>query len=139
MAADLGADATADYTRPGWSADLGEAVDVVFDGVGGDLARDAFDLIRDGGRMYCYGAASGAFAPVRAQDAARRGIALVRGVQVGPEESRELSAAALAAAAANRIRPLIGQRFALEDAARAHAAIEARATIGKTLLLVGSS
>lgn len=102
VAADLGADATADYTRPGWSADLGEAVDVVFDGVGGDLARDAFDLIRDGGRMYCYGAASGAFAPVRAQDAARRGIAL-------------------------------------EDAARAHAAIEARATIGKTLLLVGSS
>jgi NADPH:quinone reductase len=31
---------------------------------------------------------------------------------------------------------VIGQRFPLEDAARAHAAIESRATLGKTLLVV---
>jgi NADPH:quinone reductase len=43
---------------------------------------------------------------------------------------------ALTEAAAGRLRPLIGQRFPLERAADAHAAIEARATVGKTLLEV---
>ena len=42
----------------------------------------------------------------------------------------------LAQAAAGRVRPVIGQRFALERAADAHAAIEDRVTIGKTLLEV---
>jgi NADPH2:quinone reductase len=51
-----------------------------------------------------------------------------------PEQSRELSQAALAEAAADRLRPLIGQRHPLERAADAHAAIESRATVGKTLL-----
>jgi NADPH:quinone reductase len=37
-------------------------------------------------------------------------------------------------AAAGRLRPLIGQRFPLDRAADAHAAIESRATVGKTLL-----
>ena len=47
-----------------------------------------------------------------------------------------LSRAALAEAAAGRLRPVIGQEFELADAASAHAAIEARTTIGKTLLTV---
>ena len=37
---------------------------------------------------------------------------------------------------AGHVQPQIGQRFALERAADAHAAIEARSTIGKTLLRV---
>ncbi|MFD0786497.1 zinc-binding dehydrogenase [Micromonospora azadirachtae] len=32
------------------------------------------------------------------------------------------------------MRPVIGQRFPLERASEAHAAIESRTTIGKTLL-----
>ena len=44
--------------------------------------------------------------------------------------------AALAEAAAGRLRPVIGQEFDLARASAAHAAIEARATIGKTLLTV---
>jgi NADPH2:quinone reductase len=47
-----------------------------------------------------------------------------------------LSATALDEAAAGRIQPLIGQEFRLSQAADAHAAIESRATIGKTLLTV---
>ena len=41
-------------------------------------------------------------------------------------------------AAAGRLRPVIGQRFPLADAAAAHAAIERRDTIGKTLLVVAA-
>jgi len=43
---------------------------------------------------------------------------------------------ALAEAAAGRLFPVIGQRFPLARAADAHAVIEARATVGKTLLVV---
>ena len=53
-----------------------------------------------------------------------------------PEELLVLAQAALAEAAAGRIRPVIGQEFELARAADAHAAIEARATVGKTLLTV---
>jgi NADPH2:quinone reductase len=42
---------------------------------------------------------------------------------------------ALNVAAKGTIRPIIGQTFPLDDAAAAHAAIESRTTIGKTLLL----
>jgi NADPH2:quinone reductase len=49
---------------------------------------------------------------------------------------REFTRSALAEAAAGRLRPVIGQRFPLERAANAHAAIESRSTVGKTLLEV---
>ncbi|RCV55721.1 hypothetical protein DEF23_10070 [Marinitenerispora sediminis] len=42
----------------------------------------------------------------------------------------------LAAAAAGRIRPVIGQTFPLARAVDAHAAIEARTVLGETLLEV---
>ncbi|MEA2142304.1 MAG: NADPH:quinone reductase, partial [Solirubrobacteraceae bacterium] len=128
----LGADATVDYTDPGWAAAAGP-VDIVFDGVGGQIAAEAFALVRPGGRFVAFGMASGAF--VGAQDADAAGVTLVRGVPLTPERSRALSAEALAQAAAGRLVATVGQTFALRQAAQAHAAIESRATIGKTLLL----
>jgi NADPH:quinone reductase len=135
LASDLGADIAVDYTEDGWEAGV-PAVDVVFDGVGGDVASAAFGLLREGGRMYSYGAASGAFARIPDDAAARRGITLLRGVQVTPEQMRELTESALAEAAAGRLRPVIGQTFPLARAAEAHAAIERRETTGKTLLVI---
>jgi NADPH2:quinone reductase len=52
------------------------------------------------------------------------------------ERLAERAKRALAEAAAGRIRPIIGQTFPLERAADAHAAIESRDVLGKTLLLV---
>ena len=86
--------------------------------------------------MVSFGLASGAWADVDDAEAARRGVTVVRPSGASPERLRELTAEALAAAAAGRLRPVIGQRFPLERAADAHAAIEARATVGKTLLEV---
>ena len=63
-------------------------------------------------------------------------MTVIRGMRLEPAKLPELSRAALAEAEAGRLRPLIGQTFPLERAAEAHAAIEARATVGKTLLLV---
>jgi len=94
---------------------------------------------RDGGRCLCYGMASGQFAPIAADVAAARDITVHRGAPVTPERMRELSRAALAAAAAGQLRPLIGQVYPLAEAAAAHAAIEGRQTTGKTLLATAAA
>jgi NADPH2:quinone reductase len=133
VARELGADVAVDYTRPGWTDGL-DGADVVFDGVGGEVARAAFSLLRAGGRLCSYGLASGTFADVTGAEAAERNATLIRGLRLSPAEMSELSRAALAEAAAGRLRPVIGQTFPLARAADAHAAIESRATIGKTLL-----
>ena len=86
--------------------------------------------------MFSYGLASGSFAPVSDAMAQARGVRLLRGAPVAPEEAVELTKAALEAAITGQLTPLIGQRFGLERAAEAHAAIESRATTGKTLLEV---
>ena len=132
----LGADEFVDYREAGWAAKVGD-VDVVFDGVGGDVAREAFSLLRKGGRMVSFGLASGEWAGVPEEDAERRGVTLVQ-PQATPEDLREYTLSALDEGAAGRLRPVIGQRFPLGEAAAAHAAIESRSTVGKTLLVVTS-
>ena len=141
VAEELGATVTVNYSQDDWADTVGRrvgAVDVVFDGVGGAIGQAAFGLLRDGGRCFSYGMASGQFAWIPAEAAAARNISLHRGVPVTPERMRELSRAALDAAAAGRLRPVIGQTFPLAEAAAAHAAIEARATTGKTLLAIAA-
>ncbi|NVI88806.1 zinc-binding dehydrogenase [Actinomadura sp. BRA 177] len=128
----LGADEAVDYREPGWGEKVGR-VDVVFDGVGGDVAREAFALLRSGGRMVSFGLASGEWAGISEEEAATRGVTLVR-PSATPEQLREFTKSALEEAAKGRLRPVIGQRFPLEGAADAHRAIESRSTVGKTLL-----
>ncbi|MGC0311752.1 zinc-binding dehydrogenase [Kitasatospora acidiphila] len=136
LARELGADLAVDYREADWTAAVG-AVDAVFDGVGGAIGRAAFELLGPGGRMVSYGLASGEWAAIPAETAAARGVALVTGDRT-PDALRDATEYALAEAAAGRLRPVIGQRFPLAEAAAAHAAIESRATVGKTLLEVGT-
>jgi NADPH:quinone reductase len=137
LARDLGADLTVDYRHDGWEKQvrgMAGQVDVVFDGVGGDIGLAAFGLLGAGGRFCPFGMASGSFAPVTPELARDREVTVRAGTGASPEELTALARTALAEAAAGRLRPVIGQEFALAEAARAHAAIEARATVGKTLL-----
>jgi len=139
LARDLGADVIVDYSRGGWEKQVREAadeVDVVFDGVGGDIGLAAFGLLGAGGRFCPFGMASGSFAPVTAELAGERQVTVRAGAGGSPEQLAELARTALAEAAAGRLRPVVGQDFELAEAARAHAAIEARQTVGKTLLTV---
>jgi NADPH2:quinone reductase len=139
LARDLGADLTVDYRHDGWERQVRDAtgqVDVVFDGVGGDIGLAAFGLLGAGGRFCPFGMASGSFAPVSAEQAKAWRISLRSGAAASPEELAALTRTALGEAAAGRLRPVVGQEFDLAEAAAAHAAIEARETIGKTLLTV---
>ena len=139
VARDLGADLTVDYRRDGWEKQVSDAageVDVVFDGVGGDIGLAAFGLLGAGGRFCPFGMASGSFAPVTPELARARQVTVLAGAAASPGELAAWSREALAEAAAGRLRPVIGQEFDLAAAAGAHAAIEARTTVGKTLLTV---
>jgi NADPH2:quinone reductase len=138
VARELGAQVAVDYLQPGWVAAVRSqvgTVDAVFDGVGGQIGRDAFGLLAASGRYAGFGMASGSFAAIPATT--RPDVTRVGFAQVTPEQSVQLSRRALDLAASGVLRPVIGQRFPLDRAADAHAAIEARTTIGKTLLTVG--
>jgi NADPH:quinone reductase-like Zn-dependent oxidoreductase/nucleoside-diphosphate-sugar epimerase len=131
LATSLGAELTVDYTDPAWTDQVraatgGDGLDVVFDGVGGELGAAAQGLLKDGGRLSVYGMAGG---PMTTPDPRVTAVAWPNA------DLRELSRAALAEAAAGRLRPTIGASLPLESAAEAHAAIEARTVTGKTLLL----
>jgi NADPH:quinone reductase len=139
VAGDLGAEVTVGYGEAGWADRVRLAVggvDVVFDGVGGDIGLAAFGLLRPGGRFCPFGLASGRFTPVTAELAAERQVTVLRTAPLSAAENTTLVRGALAEAAAGRLRPVIGQELDLARAADAHAAIEARATTGKTLLTV---
>lgn len=142
LARTLGADHVVDYRVLGWAARVGEAtggagVSVVLDGVGGEIGRDAFDLAVPGARIVVYGFASGSVTEATLAEVFERRVTVIGGPLIAsPADNRALTEAALAEVAAGRLRPIIGQTFPLERAAEAHAAIEDRATLGKTLLVV---
>jgi NADPH2:quinone reductase len=137
LARELGADVLVDYLRPDWGRAVRDAVgglNLVFDGVGGSVARSAFELLEPGGRMVSFGLAGGAWADIPEEDAAQRGVTLLRPPRLSAAQARAYTELALAEAAAGRLRPVIGSRFPLARAADAHAAIEGRTTTGRTLL-----
>ncbi|MFI7635277.1 zinc-binding dehydrogenase [Nonomuraea sp. NPDC049400] len=130
LAAGLGAELTVDYTDPAWTRQVRDAtggLDLVFDGVGGEIGAAAQGLLKDGGRLSAYGMAGG---PMTTPDPR---VTAVAWPQV---DMRELAREALAQAAAGRLRPAIGATYPLASAAEAHAAIEARTVTGKSLLTI---
>ncbi|MEU7583899.1 zinc-binding dehydrogenase [Streptomyces sp. NPDC041068] len=138
----LGADVAVDYNRPGWQDEVREAlggrpVTAVLDGVGGEKAAAAFELIGDGGRYVVIGWSSQeAFEPDE-KVLAERNISYVNALlelighrEEGPAHER----AALEAAGKGELVPDV-QTFPLERAAEAHAAMERRETTGKVVLV----
>ena len=142
LARDLGAEIGIDYTRPDWIHRVREATGggaaLVYDGAGGSLGTAAVDAVADGGRFVTYGTAGG-FANPDTESLARRGVRVIAPLLDGPpgrETVRELLGLALERAADGRLRPAIGATYPLDRAADAHRALDARTTVGKSLLLV---
>ncbi|WP_067891964.1 zinc-binding dehydrogenase [Nocardia vaccinii] len=143
LARRLGAKVVVDYENPGWADRVREATDgagvaVVLDGAGGPIGADALSATAPGGRFLGYGNAAGGFLEDRAEYAAAQNIT----VQTLLEMTRAdidwqvLGRRALAEAAAENLEVVVGQTFPLADAAAAHAAIESRAAVGRTILTV---
>ena len=129
-----GAARVVDHRADGWADGIGP-FDVVFDGSGGAVGRAALARTVDGGLFHAYGAASGEFGADRGE----RAVTVV-GVQqeIDDERWRRLVRRGLDLLVAGRVHPVVGQRVPLEQAARAHAAMERREVVGKTVLTVGA-
>lgn len=137
-----GADLALDYLDPAWPdavrARYGDRpATLLFDGVGGEIARTAVDLLGVGGVRLVFGWSGGQI-DLDEQALATRGI--TSQVVLGPpmlERAgglRALETRALAEAATGRLRPAV-QSFPLAQAAAAHRALESRETTGKVVLL----
>ncbi|MGW1773658.1 zinc-binding dehydrogenase [Streptomyces sp. NPDC002104] len=141
-----GADLAVDYTAPDWAdkvrAHHPEGATVLFDSVGGAVARTALGLLREGAQHLVFGWSGGPLALTATEQAAldARGIttrnvlgpAMLRRAG-GEDPLRLLETRALAEAAAGRLRPAL-QRYPLAEAAAAHRDLETRATTGKVVL-----
>ena len=139
----LGADVGVDYREPAWPEAVHGALDgrditLALDGVGGEIGRGALELLGPGGRIVMFGWSSGEPLPITTTDLYAGGItasaAVGPRIMQRPGGMRELETRALAEAAAGRLTPLV-TRFPLAEAARAHAALETRKTVGKTVLV----
>lgn len=118
----------------------GTGVAAVFDGVGKDTFTASLDSLRPRGWMISFGNASGPVAPFAPLELARRGsLKFTRPTlfdYVADAESLTAAARRLFdAISSGNVTVEIGQRFALEDVADAHRALEGRETTGSTVLL----
>jgi NADPH2:quinone reductase len=140
-----GADHVLDYADPAWPDQVrtltgGAGVNVAYDAVGKTTVEGSMKSLAKRGWLIVYGGASGP-APLIDPLALMRGGSLVLTRPTLFDymaETSEMDAAAEALFAmlkSGAVKPQIGQRFALTDAADAHRALEARQTVGSTLLI----
>lgn len=118
----------------------GAGVRVVYDSVGKDTFMESLDCLAPLGMMVSYGNASGPPPAISPLELARRGsLFLTRpSLFTYVAERADLESAAretFRMVAAGKIRITIGQRYPLADAAEAHRDLEARRTVGATVLL----
>ena len=140
-----GCDHTINYRREDFAARVremteGVGVEVVYDGNGKDTFEGSLDSLRPLGMLVSFGNASGPVAIPDLGILARKGsLFLTRptGGHYYAKRSDLLTGAAalFAAMQAGVVKPLIGQRFPLADAAEAHRALADRRTVGSTILL----
>lgn len=117
----------------------GRGVDVAYDAVGRDSFTTSFDALATHGHLVSFGQASGDIGPIDIARFASKSARISRpnyGHYAGTAEQVRAGAARLFEAMRQGIvRPVIGARVPLREAARAHRELEARATIGSTILL----
>jgi NADPH:quinone reductase len=118
----------------------GKGVPVVYDAVGRDAFEASLDCLRPLGLMVTFGNASGPVPPVSPLELGRRGsLFLTRPLLFHYIPTKgELNRAArelFEVVGSGVVQVRIGQSYALADAARAHAELEARRTTGSTVLI----
>ncbi|MCX5256238.1 zinc-binding dehydrogenase [Streptomyces canus] len=137
-----GADLAVDYTDSAWPGKVraflgGRPATVVFDGVGGEVARDCVGLLGRQGRHIVFGWSGEGIhdgQPYLVEGVSEQVLGPVMAQKAGgPNPIRTLELRALAEAAAGRLTPAV-QRFPLAEAAAAHRALETRGTTGKVVL-----
>ena len=118
----------------------GKKCDVVYDSVGNDTFPASLDCLRPLGMFVAFGQSSGPIPPFSMSLLAQKGSLFVTRptlfVYNAKREDLEVSAAALFdVVLSGAVKIQINQRYALKDAGRAQADLEARNTTGTTILV----
>jgi len=122
----LGADQIIDYSKQDFTKAV-SGVDAVFDTVGGDVAKRAFDVLKPGGRAAFIGSGPTAPAPTRSDVTSLR-------PKVGRDRAHLERIVALVAAGAVRVPEI--KVYPLSEAAAAHRVSEGRHLRGKLVFKV---
>jgi NADPH2:quinone reductase len=145
LALDHGADACINYRDADWVAQVrdltgGKGVDVVMDAVGKDTFEGSLDCLRPLGMMISFGNASGPVPPFNIATLGAKGSLKITRPTLfthiaDPDTCQQMARQLFDKVASGEVKITIEQRFALEDVADAHRALEARKTTGQTVIL----
>ena len=117
----------------------GRGADVVYDGVGKDTLAGSLEALAAPGHLVSYGQSSGSPEPPPLAALSAKSVTLSRPVlfhyTAQPERLREIAGNVFDLVARGVLRVEIGHRYPLAQAASAHRELEARRTIGATVLL----
>ncbi|KUL33969.1 NADPH:quinone reductase [Streptomyces sp. NRRL F-4489] len=128
----LGADEVVTYDQESW----GEPVDIVLDGVGGELLPRALAAVAPGGRLIFFNSGGGTVPAYELLAGAKTitGLTMRRFSTVHRERYERHREELWELAGAGRLRAAVHAELPLADAAKAHEIIEGRANLGKVVL-----
>jgi NADPH2:quinone reductase len=117
----------------------GGGVDVVLDPVGGDRFTDSLRSLAEGGRVVVVGFTGGSIPEVKVNRLLLNNTEVVgagwgASVMGKPDVCRQITAELDRLIASGVVRPVVGARFALEQAADALELIDGRGAVGKVVL-----
>jgi NADPH:quinone reductase-like Zn-dependent oxidoreductase len=98
--------------------------------IGGDIFTRSLACLRTDGTMVTVGAHAGEVVPLDIIPFFRRQLKLVGSKNASLSELREV----MSLVASGQLKPIIHERFPLEDAAQAHRVVASRELFGKVLL-----
>ncbi|MGW2008209.1 quinone oxidoreductase family protein [Streptomyces nigrescens] len=129
---ELGADEVVTYDQESWGA----PADIVLDGVGGELLPRALAALAPGGRLIFFNSGGGTVPAYEllAGDKTITGLTMRRFSTVQRELYEEHRAQLWELAGSGRLRAAVHAELPLDEAAKAHEIIEARANLGKVVL-----
>jgi NADPH2:quinone reductase len=140
-----GADHVIKYTEADFAAEVGRitdgrGADVVYDSVGKTTYEKSIDSLRPRGMFVLFGASSGPVPPIDLQYLSGKGsLFATRPTLVHytstPDEIAWRAGDLFSMVESGTLRTLIEYEYPLAEAARAHADLESRKTVGKLLLL----
>jgi NADPH:quinone reductase-like Zn-dependent oxidoreductase len=152
---ELGVQHPLDYTRRGWHKGL-PPFDLIMDAIGGDSLRRSYGMLRPGGRLVAFGAASVTGAERRNPlTLVRQGLPMVRGFNLVEQMSASKAVIGLnmlrlwddrgtlepwlrpltALLADGTIRPVVAEEVRFDRAGDAHRVLAERRNVGKVVLL----
>jgi len=136
---DFGADAAIDYTQEGWSSQVkdangGEGVDLALEMTGGPVFYETLEAVKPGGRIVNYGNASDTDSPINPRVLLRKNLTL-SGFMGGPYQpfATPEGVEVMGFLEDGRLRAQY-QTYSLQDAYKAHEAIENRTSTGRVII-----